>query len=38
MGWLIVGVQPDTYDIIGTVIAVIGVVIIFYYPRKGKKK
>jgi len=36
-GWLIDGVSPDTYDIIGTVIAVIGVLIIFYYPRKGEK-
>ena len=36
-GWLIDGVVPDTYDIIGTIIAVIGVLIIFYYPRKGEK-
>ncbi len=36
-GWLIDGVRPDHYDIIGTVIAVIGVLIIFYYPRKGEK-
>lgn len=35
-GWLIDGVQPDRYDVIGTVIAVIGVVIIFYIPRKGE--
>jgi len=37
-GWLIDGVSPDNYDIIGTIIAVIGVLIIFYYPRKGEKK
>ncbi|HEX9845420.1 MAG TPA: YnfA family protein [Candidatus Nitrosotenuis sp.] len=36
-GWLIDGVTPDRYDIIGTVIAVIGVVIIFYIPRKGER-
>ena len=36
-GWLIDGVRPDNYDIIGSVIAVIGVLIIFYYPRKGEK-
>lgn len=36
-GWLIDGKSPDTYDIIGTLIAVIGVLIIFYYPRKGEK-
>ena len=36
-GWLIDGVRPDNYDIIGTIIAVIGDFIIFYYPRKGEK-
>jgi len=36
-GWLIDGMPPDQYDIIGTFIAVIGILIIFYYPRKGEK-
>ncbi|MDO7696889.1 MAG: hypothetical protein MUP88_01085 [Nitrosopumilus sp.] len=36
-GWLIDGVMPDNYDILGTTIAVIGILIIFYYPRKGEK-
>lgn len=36
-GWLIDGVRPDNYDIIGATIAIIGVLIIFYYPRKGEK-
>ena len=36
-GWLVDGVIPDNYEIIGTSIAVIGVLIIFYYPRKGEK-
>lgn len=36
-GWLIDGVRPDTFDIIGTIIAVIGVLVIFYYPRKSEK-
>ena len=36
-GWLIDGIPPDQYDIIGTFIAVIGILIIFYYPRKGEK-
>jgi small multidrug resistance family-3 protein len=35
-GWLIDGTTPDIYDVIGTVIAVIGVMIIFYVPRKGE--
>ena len=36
-GWLIDGIMPDNYDIIGSIIAVIGVMIIFYMPRKGEK-
>ncbi len=36
-GGLIDGVTPDVYDIVGTIVAVIGVLIIFYYPRKGEK-
>jgi small multidrug resistance family-3 protein len=32
------GVVPDIYDIIGTIIAIIGVIIIFYYPRKEGEK
>ena len=36
-GWIIDGVKPDNYDVIGAVIAVIGVLIIFYYPRKEEK-
>jgi small multidrug resistance family-3 protein len=35
-GWWIDGIRPDIYDGIGSVIAVIGVLIIFYYPRKGE--
>ena len=37
-GYLFEGVFPDTYDIVGTIIASIGVIIIFYYPRKGEEK
>ncbi len=36
-GWLIDGVPPDNYDVIGTLIAVVGVLIIYYYPRKEEK-
>jgi small multidrug resistance family-3 protein len=36
-GWLFEGIAPDSFDIIGTAIAVIGVAIIFYMPRKGEK-
>ena len=36
-GWLIDGVIPDQYEIIGATIAVIGILIIFYIPRKGEK-
>ncbi len=33
-GYFFEGAVPDTYDIVGTTIATIGVIIIFYYPRK----
>ena len=36
-GWLIDGVNTDHYDIFGSIIAIIGVLIIFYFPRKGEK-
>ena len=36
-GWLIDGIIPDIYEIIGATIAVIGILIIFYIPRKGEK-
>lgn len=36
-GWLFQGIPPDRYDVLGTVIAVAGVAIIFYMPRKGEK-
>ena len=36
-GWLIDGIKPDMYDMIGAVIAIVGVAVIFYMPRKGEK-
>ncbi|MCH8049389.1 YnfA family protein [Patescibacteria group bacterium] len=33
-GWIFDGTQPDRYDIIGAIIALIGVAVIFYWPRK----
>ncbi len=35
-GWVIQGMRPDTFDIIGATISLIGVVIIFYIPRKNE--
>ena len=35
-GWVIQGMRPDTFDIIGATISLIGVVIIFYMPRKNE--
>lgn len=37
-GYFFEGVIPDIYDVIGTIIASIGVAIIFYYPRKDGEK
>jgi small multidrug resistance family-3 protein len=36
-GWAFQGIAPDNYDAIGTIIAIVGVAIIFYMPRKGEK-
>ena len=30
------GIAPDKYDVIGSIIVLIGVGIIFYWPRKGE--
>jgi small multidrug resistance family-3 protein len=32
-GWRIDGVAPDTYDVIGGLIALVGVFVIMYWPR-----
>ncbi|HZL24842.1 MAG TPA: YnfA family protein [Nitrososphaeraceae archaeon] len=37
-GWIFEGIAPDMYDIIGTIIAIIGVAIIYYMPRKDEEK
>jgi small multidrug resistance family-3 protein len=37
-GWIFEGIIPDLYDLLGTVIALVGVIIIFYAPRKGEHK
>jgi len=36
-GWIVGGNTPDVFDGIGAVIALAGVAIIFYMPRKGEK-
>ena len=37
-GWIFEGIVPDRFDIVGAAIALIGVAIIFYMPRKGEKE
>ena len=34
-GWIFEGIAPDRFNIIGAAIALAGVAIIFYMPRKG---
>ena len=34
-GWLFERIAPDIYDILGSIIAIIGVIVIFYMPRKN---
>ena len=36
-GWLFQEIPADLYDIIGASIALVGVIIIFYAPRKGEQ-
>lgn len=33
-GWIFDGIRPDRFDVIGGMIALVGVGIIFYWPRK----
>lgn len=35
-GWIIQGMKPDVFDTIGSIISLIGVMIIFYIPRKNE--
>jgi len=35
--WIFDGIAPDLFDLIGSIIAIVGVVIIFYAPRKGER-
>jgi len=35
-GWIFDKIQPDVYDLIGAVIILIGVSIIYYWPRKDE--
>jgi small multidrug resistance family-3 protein len=37
-GWIFEGIAPDTYDVIGTLVTVAGVILIYYVPRKGEEK
>jgi small multidrug resistance family-3 protein len=37
-GFVFEGVVPDFYDILGAFVAVIGVIIIYYTPRKGQER
>jgi len=36
-GFIFEGIGPDFYDILGGSVAIIGVIIIYYAPRKGEK-
>ncbi len=36
-GWIFEGIAPDLFDVVGTAIALAGVAIIYYMPRRGEK-
>ena len=33
-GWAFDGIQPDRFDVMGMITALVGVAVIFYWPRK----
>lgn len=35
-GWIFQGIRPDMFDVLGAIISLVGVMIIFYMPRKSK--
>jgi small multidrug resistance family-3 protein len=35
-GWVFQGIRPDIFDVIGATISLVGVLIIFYMPRKNE--
>ncbi|HJT83901.1 MAG TPA: YnfA family protein [Nitrososphaeraceae archaeon] len=37
-GWIIGGIAPDFYDFFGASVAILGVAIIYYMPRKNEDK
>ena len=36
-GWLVQGIPPDRYDLVGAVVALGGAAIIFYAPSRGER-
>ena len=35
-GWIFQGIRPDMFDVLVAIISLVGVMIIFYMPRKSK--
>lgn len=36
-GLIFEGAVPDIFDIVGAAVAIVGIIIIFYAPRKGEE-
>jgi len=36
-GWLLDGITPDKFDVVGAILALVGVAVIFYYPRRKEQ-
>ena len=36
-GWIFDSIAPDRFDVIGALVALVGVAVIFYWPRKGEQ-
>lgn len=36
-GWIFDGTRPDRFDLIGALVALVGVALIFYYPKNNEQ-
>jgi small multidrug resistance family-3 protein len=37
-GWIFERIVPDLFDIVGAIISIVGVIVIFYMPRKDGER
>jgi small multidrug resistance family-3 protein len=37
-GWIFERIVPDIFDVLGAIVAIVGVIVIFYMPRTGSEE